>query len=625
MFAISRSKAVLAGLLAAVGAVTPVSAGLIILPTSNVDLEVTSFSVRGTIAPNAALTFTWGVRNRSTKSITSPWDDAIYLSTSGTSIANAVALGSADSPRSLAAASGYTRTLKITLPTVPNNKYYLHIVADAGSRISEISETNNVETYGPFNLSSGGSLPRVLPEIDDLFVSLDRGSDDDGLGTEDAPLRGLDAAITHAATYATATRAVRVRIGAGVYDSALTLPDSVELVGSNPFDPGETIIQPSFTKIKGNSGAGIRLAGEKNALRNLTLQVDPTIKGRVDFSLLSVDNAQAIIDNVIFDGSNSEGGIGIEAFDAGASDTNITRCVFKRLENGLVTLGAGPKISRNTFLSVEGDAIVVGDGSVKGGFVMPNLGSTLDVTSGFNTFGKVTGQFVKNNTDELLMAENNNWNGIVQLDVLDSFIDGPVDFDPPVTYISMQSSVFVTVKEDGGDVPIYNAEVDLNPNALPPISENTDGVYIIPIVPPGEYNINVIAPGYFETQETFVVEPGNPSTEVVVNLSADGTIMPNVSAVHSSDTDSDNSIGLAELLRVIQLFNGSRIRCQPGSEDGYASGVGDTSSCDPHVVDYSPTDWRISLSELLRLIQLYTLSGYHPCEDGEDGYCPGES
>ena len=43
------------------------------------------------------------------------------------------------------------------------------------------------------------------------------------------------------------------------------------------------------------------------------------------------------------------------------------------------------------------------------------------------------------------------------------------------------------------------------------------------------------------------------------------------------------------------------------------------------VVDYSPTDWRISLSELLRLIQLYTLGGYHPCEDGEDGYCPGES
>ena len=44
----------------------------------------------------------------------------------------------------------------------------------------------------------------------------------------------------------------------------------------------------------------------------------------------------------------------------------------------------------------------------------------------------------------------------------------------------------------------------------------------------------------------------------------------------------------------------------------------------PHHSDYNPQDWRISLSELLRLVQLYNSSGYHPDPEQEDGFGLGK-
>jgi len=50
-------------------------------------------------------------------------------------------------------------------------------------------------------------------------------------------------------------------------------------------------------------------------------------------------------------------------------------------------------------------------------------------------------------------------------------------------------------------------------------------------------------------------------------------------------------------------------------------------SCPPHSSDYAPDgpDWRIGLTELLRIIQFYNSGGYHYCLEAgtEDGFCPG--
>lgn len=101
---------------------------------------------------------------------------------------------------------------------------------------------------------------------------------------------------------------------------------------------------------------------------------------------------------------------------------------------------------------------------------------------------------------------------------------------------------------------------------------------------------------------------------------------------HSADTSEDYMISLSELLRVIQLFNIGSLHCDGTTPDGYNPGPGDT-TCTPHDSDYiangtwGSSDWSIALTELLRLIQIFNLGGYHYCPLAdpatEDSFCVG--
>jgi len=97
---------------------------------------------------------------------------------------------------------------------------------------------------------------------------------------------------------------------------------------------------------------------------------------------------------------------------------------------------------------------------------------------------------------------------------------------------------------------------------------------------------------------------------------------------HSADIDLTSSIDLSELLRVIQFYNSDGLHCAdfPGdTEDGFVPGLLGNKSCPPHASDYNTQDWRINLSELLRIIQFYNAGGLVACPDedpaSEDGYC----
>jgi len=93
---------------------------------------------------------------------------------------------------------------------------------------------------------------------------------------------------------------------------------------------------------------------------------------------------------------------------------------------------------------------------------------------------------------------------------------------------------------------------------------------------------------------------------------------------HDADSNRDWEITLSELLRLIQFFNSDRYRCSAGTEDGYASGVGDE-ACGPHDSDFMTVDFAIDISELLRGIQLFNAfpRAYRSDPDGEDGFAPG--
>jgi parallel beta-helix repeat protein len=89
---------------------------------------------------------------------------------------------------------------------------------------------------------------------------------------------------------------------------------------------------------------------------------------------------------------------------------------------------------------------------------------------------------------------------------------------------------------------------------------------------------------------------------------------------NSADYDGNFVVSLSELIRLVQLYNAGSFGCDEGTEDGFAPNSG-IQSCTPHSADYVDQDWSISLSELLRIVQLYSLEGYTVCGESEDGFC----
>ncbi|MHB8763809.1 MAG: hypothetical protein ACYDA8_05660, partial [Deferrisomatales bacterium] len=155
----------------------------------------------------------------------------------------------------------------------------------------------------------------------------------------------------------------------------------------------------------------------------------------------------------------------------------------------------------------------------------------------------------------------------------------------------------------------------------------------------GNYRLQVSGEG-LATGETLVLKvyvPGRGQVAggLALTLSADPALpVFEPAAGHARSVDvlfvphqadynpTDLKVGLSELLRVIQLYNTGSYGCDPQSEDGYAPGTG-VQAGTPHTADYNAQDWKIGLSELLRVIQFYNSGGYRVCAEGEDGFCAG--
>ncbi|MBI1318004.1 MAG: hypothetical protein GC168_03510 [Candidatus Hydrogenedens sp.] len=92
------------------------------------------------------------------------------------------------------------------------------------------------------------------------------------------------------------------------------------------------------------------------------------------------------------------------------------------------------------------------------------------------------------------------------------------------------------------------------------------------------------------------------------------------------DYNGDLMLSLSEVLRIIQLYNAQGYSCaaNPGdTEDGYRPIPNGAKACKSHTADYTNPQWKLTLSELLRVLQVYSWGSYHTCESGEgdDGFC----
>jgi len=153
------------------------------------------------------------------------------------------------------------------------------------------------------------------------------------------------------------------------------------------------------------------------------------------------------------------------------------------------------------------------------------------------------------------------------------------------------------------------------------------------------FNRNVIAPGVLidvdvalagGAPEMFYpvlldnVILSDPDARAVPVTEVDGGVDFETAApvYHSADVSQDFVISLSELLRVVQLFNASELYCDASSEDGYGLAPGDR-DCAPHSSDYrGGPDWTIDLTELLRIVQFFSVGGYVEASDTEDGFAP---
>ncbi len=90
---------------------------------------------------------------------------------------------------------------------------------------------------------------------------------------------------------------------------------------------------------------------------------------------------------------------------------------------------------------------------------------------------------------------------------------------------------------------------------------------------------------------------------------------------HTADLDHDGRISLSELLRVVQLFRSRGYGCSNGSEDGYRPD-GENRDCLPHHADFPPEDFTIDTRELLRMLQFHNAGEYGRDMYSEDSFAP---
>jgi hypothetical protein len=420
--------------------------------------------------------------------------------------------------------------------------------------------------------------------------------------------------ISHALSRlrATASSRVRIVVGGGVYEENLQLAPYVLITGYYTVPTGpDSKARPTYSGIIGNH---IGAAGA--ALKDLYLSPKVTTA-----PILKISDVSMVVTNCVFAGPGFDplkpnAGIGISVLTDDAIGTLIEKTDFKGLDKGIVVEGDFPLIRQCFFEDIDDNAISLVSGRTFGTI---NLGKADDPTTGFNSFdiNSIGGPIISGNWLGNLQMENNTWN-TVDLDLIDTVLSGGLDdfdFDPPgntTTYSLIPASIFCTVTNGESDVRVEDALILIQPAIFAPVSDNLEGVYAIPAVLPGSYTVQALAPNYESQSKT-----------VNIQQSEIEAVLFELDRFSSADMDQSNTIGLTELLRLIQFYNTGSFHCQDGSEDGFAPGNG-SHNCTPHTSDYSPQNWAISLGEILRAIQFYNTGGYSSCpEDGtEDGFCP---
>ena len=242
--------------------------------------------------------------------------------------------------------------------------------------------------------------------------------------------------------------------------------------------------------------------------------------------------------------------------------------------------------------------------------------TTIEVGSGYVDAGATAFDVGDGNlTGSIVTVNSVNANAVgvynVSYDVTDSSGNPAAQAVRVVNVVDTTVPVIAITGSNPVTVELGAGYVDAGATAL----DNVDGDLTGSIVAVNNVDDNAV--GVYSVTYDVTDSSGNPAAQAVrvVNVTR---------LYHSADTDEDYSNSLSELLRVIQLFDVGRFHCDSTSEDGYAPGAG-PQACFPHDSDFDVQDFSLNMTELLRLIQFYNVGSYHVDNSTEDGYAPGAS
>lgn len=240
------------------------------------------------------------------------------------------------------------------------------------------------------------------------------------------------------------------------------------------------------------------------------------------------------------------------------------------------------------------------------------------------------------------ITDNKNGKGLLTFDY-DS--DGDQDIlsinnsDQPVFYENQTSGnawLRLRFVADGKPYDLMNAKVWVTPFEGAPVQYRETGVsthFLGQSERTLHFGLGAAAPEhikrieveYLKTRERVVFEDAvAPGETFLVEVPESVRVAEAALEPHDADyLQSDGRLSLSELLRVVQLCSFPYYRRSISGEGGFRLDSAQSSSTEGyHHADYNPPDWQISVSELLRVIQLYNASRYVNAPDEEDGFLP---
>lgn len=446
----------------------------------------------------------------------------------------------------------------------------------------------------------------------EVYVSELVGSDGTGDGTPGLPWRTIGFALSQVEGLGTSVRPAAVVVLPGVYDETIVVPRHTRIIGLGVED---SIIAPTANTLLGESF--VVDLGEGCLLQDIAIYLPedapPSRTG------IRVNEASVLIDRVLVDGGGALSSIGLQLFGEGESSTLIVDSEFVNLFGAVRAIDSCAMFFRCLFESILGDAITILQNARKGDACSLVLGDAdFPGDTGSNSFVDIGGLFVRNLDYATVLADNNDFGTPDPQEVGDN-VFGPVGFGGVLSKAFALSTLFITVRSENL-VPISNATVTALAQGTATADESsTAGVYAANITA-GFYSITVKATGFqSQTQVRQIAQGTDQMTFTMVPQ-----YNPQAGA-HAMDADHNGSITLSETLRVVQLYNAPSISCGPSSEDGYQIGPVGGFNCLRHSADYNAKAWKITLSEMLRIVQIFNVGAFNFCPGSgtEDGYCLG--